>query len=166
MAYIVQRTTKAGSLSTALSESHRDEHGRPRRHQLANLHGETDPLRALAKVETQGGVLLEMRDELLEEWDKARKAYEAMDEYSPPAERRKVVREESRLFNQLTQVENTLTALVRDCDAIKKHCGATQEAIDAAIETHRQEFRKAFELSVGLHLASREAKAKLDRLSR
>ena len=48
MAYVRKRTTKAGSVSTTLVESYRDETGRPRQRVLANLHGEPDTLRALA----------------------------------------------------------------------------------------------------------------------
>jgi hypothetical protein len=44
-----KRTTKAGTVSTALVESYRDDQGRPRQRLIANLHGEPDPLRALAK---------------------------------------------------------------------------------------------------------------------
>jgi hypothetical protein len=53
MAYIRRRTTKAGSVSTALVESYRDEKGRPRQRLLANLHGEPDTTRALAKLIVQ-----------------------------------------------------------------------------------------------------------------
>jgi len=38
MPHIAQRKTKAGSLSTALVQSYRDEQGRPRQRLLANLH--------------------------------------------------------------------------------------------------------------------------------
>jgi hypothetical protein len=51
MTYIRRRNTKAGSVSTALVESYRDEKGRPRQRLLANLHGEPDTVSALAKLE-------------------------------------------------------------------------------------------------------------------
>ena len=50
MAYVRTRTTKAGTLSTALVEAYRDAQGRPRQRLIANLHGEPTPLRALAKL--------------------------------------------------------------------------------------------------------------------
>jgi hypothetical protein len=50
MAYVRQRTTKTGAVSTALVESYRDAQGRPRQRLLANLHGEPDTLRALARL--------------------------------------------------------------------------------------------------------------------
>jgi len=42
--------TKAGMLSTTLIEAYRDENGLPRQRVLANLRGETNTLRALAKL--------------------------------------------------------------------------------------------------------------------
>jgi hypothetical protein len=53
MPHVRQRITKAGSASTALVESYRDGEGRPRQRLLANLHGEPDTLRALAKLAAQ-----------------------------------------------------------------------------------------------------------------
>jgi hypothetical protein len=51
MTHVRRRITKAGSVSTALVESYRDENGRPRNRLLANLHGEPDTISALAKLE-------------------------------------------------------------------------------------------------------------------
>ena len=50
MAYVRQRITKAGTVSTALVESYRDGQGEPRQRVLVNLHGEPDTLRALARL--------------------------------------------------------------------------------------------------------------------
>jgi hypothetical protein len=63
MAYVRKRTTRAGSVSTTLVEAYRDESGRPRQRVLANLHGEPDTLRALAKLAVIRDVLLEQREE-------------------------------------------------------------------------------------------------------
>ena len=63
MAYVRKRTTKAGSPSTTLVEAYRDRRGRPRQRVLANLHGEPDTLRALAKLACMHEVLSEQRME-------------------------------------------------------------------------------------------------------
>src|SRR5580765_7842947 len=63
MAYIRTRTTKAGSISTTLVESYRDATGRPRQRVLANLHGEPDILRALAKLAVLHDLLSKQREE-------------------------------------------------------------------------------------------------------
>jgi hypothetical protein len=65
MAYVRQRTTKAGALSTALVEAYRDEQGRPRQGVLANMQGEPDTLRALARLIVQRAALRKHR---AEEW--------------------------------------------------------------------------------------------------
>jgi hypothetical protein len=67
MAYVRTRTTKAGTLSTALVEAYRDAQGRPRQRLLANLHGEPTPLQALAKLTVQWDVLHGEMEELLAE---------------------------------------------------------------------------------------------------
>src|SRR2546423_1576536 len=63
MTYIRRRNTKAGSVSTALVESYRDEKGRPRQRLLANLHGESDTVSALAKLEFHRDALRNERTE-------------------------------------------------------------------------------------------------------
>jgi hypothetical protein len=66
MAYVRKRTTKAGTVSTALVESYRDDQGRPRQRLIANLHGESDPLRALAEITMMWDGLQAELEELVE----------------------------------------------------------------------------------------------------
>jgi hypothetical protein len=63
MAYVRKRTTKAGAPSTTLVEAYRDKSGRPRQRVLADLHGEPNILRALAKLAAKHSVLSEQREE-------------------------------------------------------------------------------------------------------
>lgn len=65
MAYIRRRASKNGSVSTILVESYRDDQGRPRERALANLHGESTCLDALAKLTVQIEELRTHRDELI-----------------------------------------------------------------------------------------------------
>src|SRR6266511_1927746 len=65
MAYIRRRASKNGSVSTTLVESYRDDQGRPRERVLANLHGESTTLDALAKLTVQIEELRTHRDELI-----------------------------------------------------------------------------------------------------
>ena len=64
MAYVVRRVTKAGAVSTALVESYRDEQGRPRQRLLANLHGEPNTSRGLARLAVRRTKLLAERKEM------------------------------------------------------------------------------------------------------
>jgi hypothetical protein len=65
VAYIRRRASKNGSVSTTLVESYRDDQGRPRERVLANLHGESTSLDALAKLTVQIEELRTHRDELI-----------------------------------------------------------------------------------------------------
>src|SRR6516164_4413414 len=76
MAYVRKRTTKAGSVSTMLVEAYRDKNGHPRQRILANMHGEPDTLRALAKL----AAMREERDWL------AQQAADASDWYAKNVE--------------------------------------------------------------------------------
>jgi hypothetical protein len=64
VAYIRRKASKNGSVSTTLVETYRDDQGRPRERALANLHGESTSLDALAKLTVQIEELRTHRDEL------------------------------------------------------------------------------------------------------
>ena len=53
MTFVRKRTSKAGSVSTALVEAYRDQAGKPRQRILANLHGAETTLEALARLAAQ-----------------------------------------------------------------------------------------------------------------
>jgi len=80
MAYVRKRTTKAGSVSTMLVEAYRDKNGHPRQRILANMHGEPDTLRALAKLAAMREALRQERDWL------AQQAADASDWYAKNVE--------------------------------------------------------------------------------
>src|SRR6266542_87426 len=69
MAYIRRRTSKNGSVSTTLIEAYRDNQGRPRERVLANLHGESTSLDALAKLTVQIEELRTYRDKFADKAD-------------------------------------------------------------------------------------------------
>ena len=130
MAYVRTRTTKAGTLSTALVEAYRDAQGRPRQRLLANLHSEPTPLQALAKLAALRAALRKEKEALAAEAVDADRFYEVVTQdtlhghrYSA-AERKEIdhlMRQRARLLRRLARVERDLAAIQRDGVAIKKH---------------------------------------------
>jgi len=110
MAYARKRTTKAGSVSTALVEAYRDNSGRPRQRVLANLHGEPDTLRALAKLAVNHDLLLEQRS----------------GEHAEPSSRgagfvlvtERALTEHNR---RMAQIDRQLAAIERELAVINRH---------------------------------------------
>ena len=164
MAYVRQRTSKAGTPSTALVEAYRDAQGRPRQRLLANLHGETTLLKALAKLTVLRDVLREEMESLLAEVEQVND-----DEAATVAERDKVDRLRRRLWKRFVRIEKLLATIGKDRAAIEQHCTATPDEIQDAIRAHKQEFMDAFHKAVVLGYAlaqqRRAAKAALRRLS-
>jgi hypothetical protein len=111
MTHIRRRITKAGSTSTALVESYRNENGQPRQRLIANLHGEPDTLSALARLEFQ-----------LNHW----------------RNRRDKKRAEGTIFSKRSDIVfgRFLATIEDEISTIKKHCSATSDEIDAAIKAH------------------------------
>ena len=178
MPYVRQRTSKAGTPSTALVEAYRDAQGRPRQRLLANLHGETTPLKALAKLAALRAALRKEKKGLATEAVDANQFYEVVTQntlhghrYSA-AERKEIdhlMRQRTRLLKRLARVERDLAVIQRDGVAIKKHCTATADEMQAAIKAHEKERHGAECLVLGLEFAMservRKAKAVLRRLS-
>src|SRR5262249_40025676 len=136
MAYIRRRTTKAGSVSTALVEAYRDGRGRPRQRLLANLHGEPDTLRALARLIFQRAALRKHR---AEQWAEAQSC------------------DDKELVSAFfAQIDADLAALERDIAVVEKHCTAT--AADA-IKEHEQALKDAEATALGalLYVARHES---------
>jgi chromosome segregation ATPase len=174
MTYVRRRTTRAGTVSTALVESYRDPQGRPRQRLLANLHGEPDTLRALAKLAAQRDALRKERESLAAEAVHANKFYEIVTQntlyghqYSDDEREEidRLMRQRERLLNRLSQIERQLATIQRDGAVIKKHCTATPGEIQAAIKAHQQERHDAdclvLGLEWGLKQQLKEAKATL-----
>jgi hypothetical protein len=177
MAYVKTRTTKAGSISTALVEAYRDEGGRPRQRLLASLHGEPDALAALAKLAARRDELRKERDTLTADAVDANKFYEAITlntlqgrQYSA-AERKEIdalMKQRDRLLARIAKVEADLATIQKDGLVIKKHCSATPDQIQTAIKAHKRKQNDAEALVLGMEYGLREslkeAKAKLRRL--
>jgi hypothetical protein len=178
MAYIRRRTTKAGSISTALVASYRDKQGRPRQRLLANLHGEPDVLKALAKLASLRDALRKKKEALAAEAIEADKFYEIVTQntlhghrYST-SERKEIdrlMRQRELLLKRLRKIERDLVVIQRDGAVIKRDCTASPAEIQAAIRVHKQERHDAEALALGLQFAHqqqiRDAKAALRRLS-
>jgi hypothetical protein len=149
MTYIRRRSTKAGSVSTALVESYRDDKGRPRQRLLANLHGEPDIVSALAKLEFRWDNLSKQKDEWAE--DQAR----SEDDELMAAE---------FFGDRLAATENEISV-------IKKHCSATPGEIQVAIAAHKIALERAVALAQGAFMSTwphedayKAAKVKLRRM--
>jgi hypothetical protein len=178
MAYVRRRTTKAGAISTALVEAYRDGGGRPRQRLLANLHGEPDTLRALAKLAAQRDTLRKERDTLTADKVHADQFYEAVTQntlhghqYSADERKEidKLMRQRTRLLDRLSIVERALAMIERDGSVVKKHCTSTNSEVQTAIREYKEELNRAEALVLGLEFAAaplQEAKAKLRRLDR
>jgi chromosome segregation ATPase len=173
-----RETTRAGTISTALVEAYRDKQGRPRQRVLANLRGEPDPLKALAKLAAQRQALRKESKALVAEAEAANRFYEvvtqnALHGFQYSAEQRKeiddLMRQRERLLRRLAKVEASLATIEKEGAIIKKHCTASPDEIQAAIRAYKTELRDAEALVFGLELAANDelkrAKAALRRLS-
>jgi hypothetical protein len=116
MPHVRRRTTKAGSVSTALVESYRDESGQPRQRLLANLYGEPDTVSALAKLQYR-----------LEALQTERKDYEETSS------------EDDADFAALVfeAIDDKIADVEKQMSVIKKHCSATSDEIQAAMTAHK-----------------------------
>ena len=96
---------------------------------LANLHGEPDVLRALAK-------LVVLREVLMRELE-GLEAEEAE------------AKEKGPLLKPILKIYADLEAIAKDGPVVEKHCTATPDEIEAAIQAYRQEFNGAANTAVG-----------------
>jgi len=148
MAYVRKRSTKAGSISTALVEAYRDDQGRPRQRLLANLHGEPDTLRALAKLTTKRDVLLGRREEEHAEPNNRGAGFVLVTE--------RALTEHNRHIAQLAAIERDMAVLI-------KHCTASDDEFEEAVQRYRKEYCGLFERVLALAIAGKQAKAALRR---
>ena len=155
MAYVRTRTTEAGSVSTTLVETYRDETGRPRQRILANLHGEPDTLRALAKLAVMHEFLLWQRGEEHAKPSKEGAGFVLVTE--------RALTEHSR---RLAQINHQLAAIEQEIAVINQHCTASDDEFQQAVQSYRQEYCKAVERAVGLAMARKQADAMLRRMDR
>jgi hypothetical protein len=153
MAYVRKRTTKAGSVSTALIEAYRDKSGRPRQRVLANLYGEQDTLRALVKLTVKHDVLLAQREEEHAAPNKMGAGFVLVTEHALTEHNRRIAR-----------IDRQLATIERDMAAISEHCTASEDEFQEAVQRYKEEYCRAFERSLGLAMASKQADAAVRRL--
>ncbi len=152
MAFVRKRTTKAGSVSTALVEAYRDDAGRPRQWVLANLHGADTTLEALARLAAQRQELRKEKAELDPEVKAAEQFYEQImsstvlgHKYSA-AERKdidRLLRARKKLLKRSEKVDALLAQIQREGAIIKKHCDASLAQVQAAIKAFQKKLERA-----------------------
>jgi chromosome segregation ATPase len=178
MAYVKTRTTSSGAVSTALVESRRDEQGRPRQRVLANLYGCPDPLSALAKLAAERAHLREERDRLAANMLAAEEFYATVTTSTLAgqrfsAEERKeidrLMQARKRLLSRTAAIDAALERVQKDGAAIRKHCGASEAEVQAAIKKHRSEVERAQKTIAGgeylVNTELREARTQWRRLT-
>jgi hypothetical protein len=152
MAYVRTRTTRAGTVSTTLVEAYRDETGRPRQRVLANLHGEPDTLRALAKLAVTHDALSMAGDEGAE----------------PAKEGAGFVLITDRALTKhdrhIARVDRQLAAIEREMAVISEHCTASDDAFQEARRRYCEDYCRAVERVVGVGIERKLALAALRRL--
>jgi hypothetical protein len=152
MAYVRRRITKAGTVSTALVEAYRDQHGRPRQRILANLHGEPDPLSALAKLAATHNSLSSLREE-----DRAEPSNEGAG-FVLVTERAL-----TKYGHRIVQINRQLDVVERDMAALIEHCRPSDDEFQEAVQRYSREYREAFERTLVTAIAHKQAEAALRR---
>jgi hypothetical protein len=177
MAYVKTRSSRSGTVSTALVEAYRDEKGRPRQRILANLYGEPDALSALAKLAARRDALRKEQEALAADAPHANQFYEVVTlktlqghQYDG-TERKEIdgaLKARERLLKRMATIEAHLAAIQKDGVVIKRHCSATPDEVQAAIRAYKEKSKEAEALVLGMEcaigLGIKEAKAKLRRL--
>jgi hypothetical protein len=151
MAYVRQRTTKAGSLSTALVEAYRDAQGRPRQRLLVNMHGEPDVVRALVKAVHRQNTL----EKFIAEERAEIKTWEKDDDYDAEW----VARYLGRLGAELDGIK-------REIEVLSKHCTASKDEIRAATRAYASALNTAIEATAGAAFYAGQAEYKYKELAR
>ncbi len=174
MAFVRSRTTKAGTVSTALVESYRDEDGKPRQHVLVNLYGASSTLDALAKLAAQRQMLKDERAKLGPELKDAALFYKtvmtaSVDGRRFSVEERKeidpLLRARKRLLKRAEKVDSLLARIQKDGAIIRKYCDASQDETQAAIRRYKKSLRDAGAAVAGSEYFLDEAKSRFRRLS-
>ena len=170
MAFIRQRTTSSGSISTTLIEAYRDGVGKPRQRVLANLHGATTLLEALAKLAVQREGLRAEKVELGPDLKDAADFYEhvtaetlAGHRYSTEERKEidRLMRARERDLRRARKADATLARIQKDGVAIKKHCEASANEIQAAIRQYEKELNDAELMALGAGFYRDQAKQAL-----
>lgn len=175
MPFVRSRATKAGTVSTALVESYRDEHGKPRQRILANLHGAPDAVHALGKLAVQRDRLRKERAELEPDIPHVEKFYETVTlatlngHVFDPEERNEIdhlLKACKRLLKHVAEIDSRLAQIQRDGATIKRYCTASPEEIRAAVREYAAELDRAEALSHGSKFVADSTKAELRKARR
>ena len=174
MAFVRRRETKAGGVCTSLVESYRDAKGRPRQRILANLYGAPTPLEALAKLAAQRERLRKEKAELRPALEDAEESYRTLTTSSmsgykiSSAERRafdRLLPVRERLLKRAKAMDGTLARIAKDRAAIRRHCDAAPDEIQAAIRQYKKNLMDSEKVLMGAEFYYQSAKQDLQRLS-
>jgi hypothetical protein len=140
---------------------------------LANMHGEPD-----TKLAARRDALRKEREALAAQAVDANKFYENVTLNSlhghkyTAAERKKIdglMKARERLLKRMAKIDADLAVIQRDGVVIKRHCSASADEVQAAINAFKEKLDRAETMALGLEYAHRhamkEAKAKLRRLA-
>jgi hypothetical protein len=150
MPFVRSRATKAGTISTALVESYRDEKGKPRQRTLANLHGAPDPMHALAKLAAQRDRLRKERAELEPDIPHLEKFCETVTlatlngHVFSPIERKEansLLEACKRLLKRIEEIDSRLAQIQKDGATIKRYCTASPDEIRAAVREYTADLK-------------------------
>ncbi len=180
MAFVRRRVTTSGGLfttpgvCTTLIESYRDTSGRPRHRTLANLHGETNLLEALAKLAAHREQLREVKAGLDQDLKAADNFYRwfttaSLGGHKFSAEEKKEIDRNlparERLIRRARKVDVTLARIAKDGAAIKKHCNSSPAEIQAAIRKYKKALRDDETAAAGIDFHRKEMKKARRRFS-
>ena len=150
MGFVRRRTTKTGTVSTALVE---------------------DTLQALGRLAAERDSLRKERAKLEPELPHAEKFYQVVmvnmgtgRRYSDDElkEIDRLMKARKRLLKRVAEIDARLSVIAKEGAIIKKHCTATTEEIRAAANAHAEELRNKEAYALGVELALAQAKGKED----
>lgn len=174
MAFVRSRTTRAGTVSTALVESYRDENGKPRQRVLVNLYGTSSTLDALANLAAQRQMLKDERAKLAPELRDAALFYKtvmtaSVDGRRFSVEERKeidpLLRARKRLLKRAEKVDSILARIQKDGAIIRKYCDASQDETQAAIRRYKKSLNEKEMMILGSEVFLEQAKRDFRRMS-
>jgi chromosome segregation ATPase len=164
MPFIRKRITKAGSVSTALVESSRNAKGKPCQRLIANLHGAETLEAALGKLVAERWALREELTVLSPEVPTVKEfrdkmALAALNHHPWTEQQRKeinqLLRQARQLMDRVEAINKDLARIQREGLAIKRHCSATKDAIQAEAAKHKKHLTDLKHLEIGLEIAGK-----------
>jgi chromosome segregation ATPase len=167
MAFIKQRITKNGIISTALVEAYRKD-GKPRQRLLANLYGAEDTLSALGRLAAKRERLRKERAKLEPDIEVAQRFYEtitlnSLRGHQYTAEQRKeitpLLNSAKQLLKRVEDIDKELAKIHKEGAIIKKHCSAGADEIRSAALEYGKKLDEAEAARIALELVAEPMKA-------